>query len=174
MDIGTINTITLNDDRLECVVDFGADDVDPLCIVNCGANRNEYPMVGDEVVVDRDGAESSIIAVFRPHPAGLATGESIFYGRDGDGNAVSTVKVCADGQVQINGGGRSVAAYPDLETAFNTFKQDFNTHINIFTNHTHPYVDTPIGAAVTVITTTPGTPTTADITPSESDTVEVP
>lgn len=103
MDIGTIKTITLNDDRLECAVDFGADDVDPLCIVNCGANRNEYPMPGDEVVVDRDGAESSIIAVFRP-VSGIGEGESIFYGRDGSGNNVCSVLLKNNGDVAISGG----------------------------------------------------------------------
>lgn len=105
MDIGTIKTITLEDGRLECVIDFGADDVDPLVVVYNGANRSEYPLPGDEVVVDRDGAESVIVAVFREHPDGVISGESIIYGRDGSGNMVSSVKLCSDGKVLINGGG---------------------------------------------------------------------
>lgn len=104
MDIGTIKTITLEDGRLECVVDFGSDDVDPLVVIYNGANRAEYPLPGDEVVVDRDGAESVIVAVFREHPDGVGSGESIIYGRDGDGNMVSSVKVCSDGNVKINDG----------------------------------------------------------------------
>lgn len=175
MDIGTIKTITLEDGRLECVIDFGADDVDPLVVVYNGANRSEYPLPGDEVVVDRDGAESVIVAVFREHPDGVGSGESIIYGRDGSGSLVSSVKLCSDGKVLINGGGRSVAAYPDLKTAFDTLKNNFNTFVSTKYNlHTHPYVDTPIGAAVTSATTAVGSPSTANIAPSESNTVEVP
>lgn len=180
MDIGTIKTISLEDGRLECVVDFGADDVDPLVIVYNGANRSEYPLPGDEVVVDRDGAESVIVAVFRDNPDSVGIGESIIYGRDGSGDMVSSVKLCSDGKVLINGGGRSVAAYPDLKTAFDTLKNDFNAFLNTKYNlHTHlvaalPSVGAPPPTIPTLVTTSTGSPSTANIDPSESNTVEVP
>ena len=101
MDIGTIKTITLNGDSLECVVDFGADDVDPKCVLYCGANRQEYPLPGDEVVVDRSGAESVIIGVFIPI-SNLGSGESVLSGRDSDGVVISSVKVLNDGSVEVN------------------------------------------------------------------------
>jgi hypothetical protein len=103
MDIGTIKTITLNDNSLECVVDFGADDVDPKCVLYCGANRTEYPLPGDEVVVDRDGAESVIVGLFTPI-SDLDSGESILSGRNIDGIVVSSVKVANDGTVKVNEG----------------------------------------------------------------------
>lgn len=180
MDIGTIKTITLEDGRLECAVDFGADDVDPLVVVYSGANRAEYPLPGDEVVVDRDGAESVIVAVFREHPDGVGSGESIIYGRDGDGSPVSSVKLCSDGKVLVNGGGRSAAAYPDLKTAFDDLKDDFNSFVSDkYNKHTHlvaalPSVGTPPPTIPTGVTASQGSKSTANIAPSESNTVEVP
>lgn len=177
MDIGTIKTITLENGRLECAIDFGADDVDPLVVIYNGANRAEYPLPGDEVVVDRDGAESVIVAVFRDNPDGIGSGESIIYGRDGSGSLVSSVKLCSDGKVLINGGGRSVAAYPDLKTAFDTLKNDLNLFINTKYNlHTHIIAGVTVGPTNIVSATTPltGTPSSANIVPSESNTVEVP
>lgn len=173
MEIGIIKTVTLVEGRLECEVDLGANWVETATLYGL-SSINEYPLPGDEVAVDIDGAEIAILALFRANPEGIESGDSILYSRDANGDMMASVKLSADGTATVNGGERSAVGYQDLKDGFDMLKDDFNNLVTVFSNHTHPYVDTPIGAAVTSITGTAGVSSSASIDSSESETLKIP
>jgi hypothetical protein len=100
VDIGTITEIKKEDSRLVCRVDFGADD-DCTAVLYGLSSKNEYPMIDDEVVVNRTPAENIIVAVFRPLPDGVSSGESITYARDDSGAIVSSVHLKNNGDADV-------------------------------------------------------------------------
>jgi hypothetical protein len=69
-----------------------------------------------------------------------------------------------NGNIILNQGTDFAARFNELQTAFNELQGKFNAH-------THPYVDTPIGPAVTSAT---ATPSTGDISLAKSQTVKLP
>lgn len=101
MDIGTITEIVKDDSALICTVSFGANDVITATLFGL-SSRNEYPMIDDQVAVQRGKEEDIIVALFRGVPGDLQPGESITYGRDSGGAIVSSVKCTKDGKVKIN------------------------------------------------------------------------
>jgi hypothetical protein len=68
-----------------------------------------------------------------------------------------------DGEIILNQGSDFAVRFSALETAFNQLKSDYDAH-------THPYVDTPIGASTTSATT----PSTADISGAKIEEILVP
>lgn len=100
--IGEIIAVFVEDDRLVCDVDFKPE-TEEATLYGL-SSQSSYPIAGDEVAVNVSGEENIIVAVFRPHPSGLGVGESWTYGRDADGNIVSSVKHKSDGTVVINDG----------------------------------------------------------------------
>lgn len=74
------------------------------------------------------------------------------------------LKLDKNSHVVINQGTNFAVKYNELKTAFEELKKKFD-------EHTHPYVDTPVGASTTSATTTPST---ADITTTKSATVRIP
>ena len=100
MELGTILSITEEDNQLICEVDFGSDDVEPIAIYGTTAGVNNYPLVGDQVAVSRSDEESFIVAVFGGFD-GAANGDCIIYSRDTDGNQKASVAVYSDGSVRM-------------------------------------------------------------------------
>jgi hypothetical protein len=68
-----------------------------------------------------------------------------------------------DGEIILNQGTDFAVRFSALETAFNQLKSDYDAH-------THPYVDTPIGASTTSATA----PSTADISGAKIEEILVP
>lgn len=98
-----------------------------------------------------------------------AVGEHRSYSTDEEGNLKFFVWIKNDGTLQLGGSVKHIANYEGLETAFNALKDDFNNFITAYNSHTHAGVTA--GASVTAITT-PGTPSTADITPAKNDKIK--
>lgn len=124
MDIGTIIEMSKSDNGdIECRVDFGSGDE---CTASFGQRVNgiEYPMIDDEVAVERIGAENIIVASF-PAVNGVTTGESVQYGRDSSGDIVSTVKCSSDGTVSINGGNDFVALSSKVDDLWSSLDSVF-------------------------------------------------
>jgi hypothetical protein len=103
-----------------------------------------------------DGSDDVILQASAP-PEG---GTSRIYLR-------STSDLC-----QINDGNGTAVEFSRLKTAFDQLKSDFDGLVTIFNAHVHPGVTA--GAASTLITATPDTPSTANINPAESSTVQIP
>lgn len=84
------------------------------------------------------------------------------------------VEINASGEIIFNSGSDYAVQHTALKDGFDTLKTDLNNLVTVFTAHTHPYVDTPIGAAVTSPTTTPGTSSAASVDSSKIDTIRLP
>lgn len=78
------------------------------------------------------------------------------------------VKLTGTTNVQLNGNTNFAVKYTELKTAFDLLRTEVNALITIFNAHTHPYVDTPVGASTTSPSLTPGTPATADMSASQN------
>lgn len=108
MEIGTIIEMSKNSDGdIECRVDFGSGD-ECTAVLGQSHGRIDYPMIDDEVAVDRMGAENVIAAAFTAVD-GVNTGESIMYSRDSSGSVSASVKCSSDGIVK-NGDGTDFVA----------------------------------------------------------------
>lgn len=170
MEIGTIVAIEKVESELICTVSFGESD-DITAIIYGAANKSEYPMIDDEVAVHRAGTQNTVVSVYRPAPDDLNIGEVVTYSRDGDGNAMASVKCHGDGKITINGGGRTLATFDDLKSGFDQFRDDFNGFLsNIHDKHTHLAPSGATGVPLGV----PSTQSMASIDACESETVEAP
>lgn len=99
-----------------------------------------------------------------------ASGESRFYSTDDNGSLKTYIWLKNDGTMEIGGNTKHMVRYEELQTAFNQLKQDLNTFITIFNSHTHTGVT--IGVGSTSTTTTPGTTSSADISPAKIDNIK--
>lgn len=85
------------------------------------------------------------------------------------------IELDKDGNVIINEGTDNSVRYSKLKEEFDKLKQDLNNFItSVYNAHTHPYVDSPVGASNTSATLTLGTASTADISSSKIDEIKVP
>lgn len=99
-----------------------------------------------------------------------ASGETRLYSTDNNGGLKTYVWLKNDGTMEIGGNTKHMVRYEELQTAFNQLKQDLNTFITIFNSHTHTGVT--IGVGSTSTTTTPGTTSSADISPAKIDNIK--
>jgi hypothetical protein len=129
----------------------------------------------------RDGARALILTIGKSwqiavgfddeSPSEVAAGDMEIYALDSSGNRQGKVRCKADGQVVVNGGSGTAVEFSRLQTAFDQLKSDVNKFINSeYSLHNHPTA--PVGpvSPPSII----GTPSTADITPAESSTVNLP
>lgn len=90
---------------------------------------------------------------------------------------VGTARIYMQGNsTEINSGTGTAVEYGRLKTAFDQLKSDFNALVVLFNAHIHTAV-TPapvLPSNVSGPTATPGTPSVANMAPSESDTVKIP
>jgi hypothetical protein len=133
------------------------------------------PILGDQSIETDDKFDQTVLveinesghtAVIGVIPPGIILeGEIKILGRNKlTGEQVSYILCKTDNNVEINGTGDFAVRYSILESAFNQLKSDFDLH-------THPYVDTPIGAS----TTSPIlVGSTADISLAKIETIIVP
>jgi hypothetical protein len=99
----------------------------------------------------------------------VAIGEKELYSTDNPATTkMARIKLAGSGDIILNQGTESSVKYSELETAFNQLKDDFD---DFKANHKHGGVT--VGGGVTAVSDMP-LPSTADITPAESDTVKVP
>jgi len=94
-----------------------------------------------------------------------AKGETRLYSTNADGELQLYTWLKADGTMEIGGSTKNMVRYQELETAFNQLKSDFNALVTTFNSHVHTGVTTGSGSSGS--TATPGTASTADITPAK-------
>lgn len=102
-------------------------------------------------------------------------GEIRLYSTDSSGVEKFYTFLKNDGTMEIGGNSDNMVRFSELENAFNELKSDFNTLVTTFNGHIHTTTAT-VGATPTpgVIapTTTPGTSSTADISPAKIDEIK--
>lgn len=104
-----------------------------------------------------------------------AVGEKRMFSTNAGGTEQTRVWLKADGKINLGGTGSGdnpnhAAQFEGLQTAFNQLRTDFNNHITAYNAHVHSGVTT--GSGSTAITT-PGVPSTADITGAKIDKILV-
>ena len=119
------------------------------------------PPAGVKGVRLRIGSLDIIIGAFNYKvPLPTNPGDTKIYSTDADGNEESTIKLLADGTIEINGTSDFAVAFNDLKTGFDAFVSTFNIH-------THP-------TAATGPPSTPTVPSTDSIDASKVDEVKLP
>jgi hypothetical protein len=130
------------------------------------------PIVDDQgvlVLIDNTPGKSVHVGVYPDSQA--EPGEIRIYSRDSGGELKALIWLKADGTIELNGNADNAVRYSQLETAFNTFKTDFNTFItNVFNLHMHPTAGTGPPSVPTLV----GVNTAADIAPAKVDEVKLP
>lgn len=106
-------------------------------------------------------------------------GETRIYATDDEGILLFDIYLKTDGTCVFNSGTFSSTRFEELQTAFDELKADLNSFISTYNSHTHPYIDNignpPVPTpSVTQSTTSTGTSSAADISPSESPTIKIP
>jgi hypothetical protein len=112
------------------------------------------PQNGDTVFVLSIGQSFKVaIGVQDSVIPSMLAGEKKSYSRDSAGDIAAFINYLGGGNLELNGNAFTAVRFAALETAFNQFKSDYNAH-----NH---------GGSGT------NTPTSADISPAESETVKL-
>ena len=127
------------------------------------------PSDGTRVLVITIGtSKAAIAAADVPAVDDLEKGEREYYSDDGE-NRLATIRLNADSEVILNKGSETSVRYDKLQTAFDQLKSDHDGLLTYVLAHLHP----GIGVAPTP-PVPPLLPSTADITPAESETVKLP
>jgi len=147
------------------------DDLQSVELVT-GSGEDYNPPNGSKlVVIELGNAYKVAVACDDGIEPAAAIGERRLYSISG-GAVAAVIWLKADGTVELNGGGGTAVEYSRLKTAFDQLKSDFDTLVGVFNAHVHPGVTA--GVASTGSTATPGSTSSADMSPAESDTVTLP
>lgn len=95
-------------------------------------------------------------------------GERKLYSVDA-GAIKAYIKLVLDGILELNGNAYHAVRYEELQTAFNTLKQEFDTYAA-----THLHLGGLLQGGLTGVATPPPVPSQAQIEPSKVDTVKFP
>lgn len=168
VETGTIKTVTITDSECICDVNFGADVVE-TCVLYENIGNNNYPLPDDEVAVSLSNGQNTILAVFRPIPDDLKAGEQVIYSRDSSGTIQANIKFKNDGEIKLNDGDDFAVKFNELKTAFDTLKNDFNSHAHAGSTDS---VSGPC-KILPPTATVPPAPTTADMSNAKVEKVKL-
>lgn len=155
--------------RLIKVLRFGRSDVQtPFQALPHGIDSNP---VKDWLAVYSETTEKGkpvIIGYINPDQLAEVGGTRI-YSTDSDGAVQFAIYLRADGTCEVGGDTDNMVRYSELETAFNTLRDDFNTFVNTTYNlHQHPTAGVGAPSPPTVT----GQQSNADISGAKIDEVK--
>lgn len=148
----------------------GPDDIQSVEWYNPGGVQS-VPMKGSKIQILQNGAGWKVAVSANDgidFDESLNEGEKLIY----SGNQDSTIKMLADGTIEVNGKNDNAVRYLELKTAFDELKTDHNdlvTLVNGFLTHVHPGIGAPPSPPAI-----PETPSTADMSDSKVETVLLP
>ena len=140
------------------------------------SGEDNAPVEGDTVaIIEVSESYKIAIGVQDSIDPEVETGERKIYSQD-SGGIQAFVYLKNDGQLILNGTGDFAVRYNELKTAFDGLKDDLNSLISSYNAHIHVTTATVLVGAIGIIspTTSTGTPSTADMSGSKIDTIEVP
>ena len=113
------------------------------------------PQNDDTVLVMSIGQSFKVaVAVQDSVIPSMLTGEKKSYSRDSAGDIAAFINFLTGGDLELNGNAYTAVRFAELETAFDEFKADYNSHIHGTSSGPNPI-------------------TSADISPAESATVKL-
>ena len=159
-----------NDVRIIQVEVTEPDDVQTIQQISVSGD-DISPVNGDTVVIiEVSEAYKIVIGSQDKISPTVLDGERKIYSQ-ADGSIKSYIYCKADGVLELNGNADFAVRFSELETAFNTLKDDFNSFVTTkYNTHVHPTA--PVGP-----TTPPslvGTSSTADVSGAKIETIKVP
>lgn len=134
-----------------------------------GVNDNIEPKAepGEYEIYSSSGGQKKVRINLKPD--GTLTIET-------DSNAAleigGDISIDASGQMILQGGGDNAVRFSELKTAFDQLKSDHDNFLNEYKFHTHTGVAP--GGSITGTTVSTQANSTADISPSKVDNIEVP
>lgn len=100
-------------------------------------------------------------------------GEARLFSTDSSSNLKTYIWLKNTGNIEIGGDTDNMVRYSELEAAFNELKTDLNNLVTTFNSHIHTTSNAVPGSPVIVApTTTPGSNSTADISPAKIDEIK--
>lgn len=105
--------------------------------------------------------------------SGLARGEKIIYSVDENRTIKASVRFKVDGTLVLNEGTDWAVQYTALKSAFDQLKSDLNTFISVFNAHVHTSACTA-GGTPTLVSTTSGSTSSADMSNAKIEEIQVP
>ncbi len=97
-------------------------------------------------------------------------GEARIFSTDANGALKTYIWLQNDGIMEIGSSVDNMVRFSELETAFNELKSDFNALVTAYNTHVHPGVT--VGAGATLVTTSTGSSSTADISGAKIDEIK--
>lgn len=157
--------------RLIKVLRFGRKDIrEPIQATPYGVDSNP---VKDMIAVyaETDSKGSKVVVGYLNKNAIAQPGEVRLFSTDADGVEQTYIYLTNGAKIELGGNADNAVRYSKLEDAFNELKTDFNNHITAYNTHVHAGVTTGVGSSGT---TTPGTQSTADISPAKVEEILTP
>ena len=142
----------------------GEPDATPALLINPAMDESA-PKNGDRVLILRLGNFAIAIGGIDGIAPETAQGEKRLYSRDGNGDIAAFLFLLSSGIMQLNGTGDFLARFNELESGFNTLRDNLNSAV--FTVQVVPATGT--GATTGIVT-----PSTASISSAKIEEIEVP
>lgn len=105
--------------------------------------------------------------------ATLERGEKIIYSLDSSNNIKAKIYLKNDGTLVLNDGTDWAIQFTEMKSAFDQLVSDFNSLVSIFNAHVHTSSCTA-GGTPTLVSTTSGSSSTADMSNAKVESVQVP
>ncbi len=152
-----------------------ADDIQSVQLMQSAGENSPPPEDSRVIVIPISQAYKLAVGVDDGiEPPECDPGEKILYSSD-SGTIKAKMYFDASGNITLNDGTDTAVAFSRLKTAFDTLKADYNTLVTAYNAHVHPFTGVgPGNPGTTVVTASTGTPSTADMSSAESETVAIP
>ena len=152
-----------------------ADDVQQIELIQQDGEQNNP--LDDATVIILEITKSWKIAVavkdFVEPDATLQRGEKKIYSLDSSNNIQACIRFKNDGTLVLNEGADWAVQYTALKSAFDQLKSDLNTFIGVFNAHVHTSTCTA-GGTPTLVSTTSGSTSSADMSSAKIEDIQVP
>lgn len=152
-----------------------ADDVQQIELIQQNGEQNNP--LDDVTVIVLEITKTWKIAVaikdFVEPDATLQRGEKIIYSLDSNNAIQACIRFKNDGTLVFNEGSDWAVQYTALKSAFDQLKSDLNTFIGIFNGHVHTSSCTA-GGTPTLVSTTSGSTSSADMSSAKIEDIQVP
>lgn len=147
------------------------DDIQTVQLMTQTGNETRPPNGSTVLIVAVGDAWKIAIASDDDIVPSMAVGEKKLYSLSA-GSISAFINLLSTGIIELNGNADFAVRYTALETAFNQLLSDFNALVTAYNLHVHPGVT--VGAGSTLVTTSTGSSSSADITPAKVDEVTLP
>lgn len=133
------------------------------------------PAAGERIIIEKIGGSDSYNVSIGGISENVAPdtdpGERRIFSVNNAGELSTYLKLTNTGLIELAGNGNFAVLFNEMLTEFNKLNAKYDDLVQKYNLHTHPYVDTPVGASVTSVTTSTGSASDADMSNAKSEKV---